>query len=281
MITLDVAPAAAPIDDAASIERGRRLVWTACALLAVTEIAANGTILWLGGPERTDNALFRMFTSIPGTLLLLRGYAWARWLTVTLLTLGLLVSSALIGALFRDGQPALALLLVAISVGYLAAGLILARSSAVTAFFRDRSSGSFDTPDRREAAARRDIALAFGLLASLFVWMIVVAYAEQRPDRVPGNLVGVAALGILGVLTWRGHSWSRWLVVMVALPFSFIACGVLIHAIGNGLDRLTGPIAYAFVASFSSVFLLTRSRAVRAYLAADASATRASTSDAP
>ena len=262
ILDVEVTPAP-PLAHDDAMERGRRLVWQATGLLVLSELLANLLVVVIGGPDRTANATFRVFTDIVSAYFLIRGFAWARWLTVGLVATGMFVWVPLIAALFQRGVSLIGLFLLLVGTGMLTGAYVLARNPAADAFFRDAAA-------RRAArgvaeTAHDSILLAFGLLMSNVAWTVVVALSEAEPGRLPGILLVALVLLLLGVLVLRRHRWARWLALALVAACALFASGILVVAVQRGLDRVTGPVGFAVV-STTAAFLLLRSRAVAAHM---------------
>jgi len=118
-------------------ERGRRLVLVAAAIMI---LVSAGTILTYNmalGQQQLISQVIRFILTVVLVIYLFKGYAWARWVSVVLLSLASL-GGIVAGISLIPSKPA-ARLLVAMGVLYLVCLGVLAFSGDVAEYFRQKT----------------------------------------------------------------------------------------------------------------------------------------------
>jgi hypothetical protein len=135
--------------EAELVSQGRHYVRLAAALLVLLSVAATALYLVRVGPDKLPQQGGRLLLTVGLGYALTRGKAWARWLTVLLVFLGLFtVAPAFAGAdAFRPPRLGGTLVLLAMFVAYGVVGRLMLWSASVRTFFRA------SRPSRAEPAA--------------------------------------------------------------------------------------------------------------------------------
>jgi hypothetical protein len=126
--------------DPEMVAHGRQYIWIAIGFLALTSIAVSAFWVYRFGLDRAYLSRVSIRLSLLALLsaFLLQGRAWARWVTVALLVVGMYIAFPVFLAegAWRGSQLAGTLAMLALYIGYfvIARGLIWSRS--VRAFFR-------------------------------------------------------------------------------------------------------------------------------------------------
>ena len=124
--------------EAGLVAQGRFYVRVAAALLVALSAAATALYLARIGGDKLPQQAVRFVLTVALAHALTRGRAWARWLTVLLVFLGLFAAvPALAGAgAFRPPRLGGTLVVLAMFVAYAMVGRLMLWSASVRAFFR-------------------------------------------------------------------------------------------------------------------------------------------------
>jgi len=129
-----------PEPDPELVRHGRQYIWIAIGFLAVTSVVASGFWIYRFGLDRAYLSRLMIRWSLLALLgaMLLQGRAWARWLTVALLMVGMYtaVLIALRPGAWNRGEWPGTLFLLAMYTGYAIIARGLVYSTSVRAFFR-------------------------------------------------------------------------------------------------------------------------------------------------
>jgi membrane-bound ClpP family serine protease len=125
------------------VAHGRQYIWIAIGFLAATSVAVSALWVYRFGLDRAYLSWVVVRLSLLALLallgaMLLQGRAWARWLTVALLVVGMYLAFPMFlrpGAWSRDGLFA-TIPLLALYIGYFVIARGLVWSTSVRAFFR-------------------------------------------------------------------------------------------------------------------------------------------------
>jgi hypothetical protein len=132
------------VPDDALVARGRRQLRLAAAALVAVGVLTIALALVRTAPGARAGELPGQAVRLALTVLLAwalaRGHAWARWLTVAFVLLGMVTGAALFVTpdAFQPPQRGATLVVLAVFVTYAAVGITLAYSRGVRAVFRAR-----------------------------------------------------------------------------------------------------------------------------------------------
>jgi hypothetical protein len=108
-----------------SMVRGRRAALLVFAIFAGIELAVLVGYLVRVGPDRLVQHTVRLALAVLLGWALVRRQAWARWVTLVLLALGLVLSAPALLQLWRNGQTTALAVVGVLWAGYIAVGFLL------------------------------------------------------------------------------------------------------------------------------------------------------------